>query len=127
MKTVALDGGQRLTAHSRRGWLLCCLSTAAPAAFGKRSVSGTVTDQHGKPLLRAAVQMKELRTLRVRSFITGQNGQYRFTTLSPDHNYELQALYHAHRTEVRNVSIFDAEREIVIDFTIEVALRPAQL
>jgi len=126
MKTAALGGGQRLTVYSRRGWLLFCLSTAAPAAAGKRSVSGTVTDQHGKPLIRAAVQMKDLRTLRVRSFLTGQNGHYRFSTLSPDHSYELQALYHAHRSEVRNVSIFDEEREIVIDFTIEVALTPVQ-
>jgi len=127
MKTNTPVGGRSLLGSSRRGLLLLCLSTAAVAAIRNRSVSGVVTDQHGKPLLRAAVQLKDVTTLRVRSFLTGSKGHYRFSRLSPDHSYELQVLYDAYRSDVKGVSVFDENREIVIDFRIEVVLPPAQV
>ena len=41
----------------------------------------------------AVVQLKNMKTLQIRSFITQTDGTYRFFELSPDVDYELKADY----------------------------------
>ena len=57
----------------------------------ERSVSGTVTDAAGMAIPGAVVQLKNLKTLQIRSFIAKDNGQYFFYGLSTDIDYELKA------------------------------------
>jgi len=71
------------------------------------------------------MQLKDVLTLRVRFFITGQQGRYRFNGLKPNHDYEVQALYKSHRSEVKRVSVFDGRSELVIDLSADLTLRPA--
>ena len=56
-----------------------------------RAVMGTVTAADDKPLSGAVVQLKDMRTLQVRSYITLEDGQYRFSGLRNDIDYELTA------------------------------------
>ena len=56
-----------------------------------RSVMGMVTDADDKPVSGAVVQLKDMRTLQVRSFITLDDGQYHFSGLRIDIDYELSA------------------------------------
>src|ERR1700693_2320001 len=77
--------------------LLCC------AGFGKRndskentsarSVQGIVTDASGHPVAKAVVQLKDTKTLQIRSFIADSGGSYHFAGLGANVDYELKAEY----------------------------------
>src|SRR5262245_46793509 len=76
--------------------LLVCAGSALFAQGKKkadptRSVQGVVTAQDDKGVKGVVVQLKNSKTLQVRSFITQDNGNYYFHELSPDIDYELTA------------------------------------
>ena len=48
-----------------------------------RSVRGVVSDENGKPVSGAAVQLKDLRTQWIGSYISQKDGSYQFTSLTP--------------------------------------------
>jgi len=56
-----------------------------------RSVAGVVTAADDQAIVGAVVQLKNLKSLQIRSFITQENGAYYFHELSPDVDYELKA------------------------------------
>lgn len=56
-----------------------------------RSVQGLVTDASRHPVAKAVVQLKDTKTLQIRSFITEADGSYHFAGLSPNVEYELKA------------------------------------
>ena len=58
-----------------------------------RSVEGAVMAPDEKAVVGAVVQLKNTKTLQIRSFITKENGTYYFHELSPDVDYELKADY----------------------------------
>src|SRR5580658_9952173 len=60
---------------------------------GTRSVQGIVTDASGKPVANAVVQLKDTKSLQIRSFITDAGGAYHFAGLSSNVVYELKAVY----------------------------------
>jgi len=75
--------------------LLCAPATFAQKkkAENTRSVQGTVTVADGSLVNGAVVQLKNTKTLQIRSFITKDDGTYHFYDLSPDIDYELKADY----------------------------------
>ena len=58
-----------------------------------RSVQGVVTDASGHPVNKAVVQLKDTKSLQIRSFITNPDGTYHFAGLSPIVEYQLKAEY----------------------------------
>ena len=56
-----------------------------------RSVQGLVTGADDKPVSGAVVQLKDMRSLQVRSFITQDDGAYHFSGLKGDIDYQLTA------------------------------------
>src|SRR5438067_4661408 len=56
-----------------------------------RSVMGVVIRPDDQPANGAVVQLKDLRTLQVRSFITQGDGEYHFSGLRADIDYQLTA------------------------------------
>jgi hypothetical protein len=56
-----------------------------------RSVEGVVMTAEDAPAPGAVVQLKNTKTLQIRSFIAKENGAYYFHELSPDVDYELKA------------------------------------
>ena len=100
-------------------------AAAAPAQRSKkeqplRSVEGLVTDQLENPLAKAVVQLKNTKTLQVRSFYTDEKGAYRFHGLDPDLEYELKAEFGEASSGPRKVSPFDSRRQVIINFKLEV-------
>ena len=95
--------------------LLCC--AAAPAQEKKpkrgeaptRSVQGVVSRAE-VPVAGAVVQLKNTKTLQIRSFITKENGAYYFHELSPDIDYELTATDKAtgESSDTKTLSSFDS-------------------
>ena len=53
----------------------------------EKSVSGVVTDEEGNPVPGAVVQLKNTKTLQVRSFIAKEQGEYYFHGLATDVDY----------------------------------------
>ena len=85
-----------------------------------RSVIGIVTDTMENPLAKAVVQLKNRKTLQVKSFYTDEKGAYRFHGLDPDLDYELKAEFGAAASGPRTLSSFDSRREVVINFKLDV-------
>jgi Carboxypeptidase regulatory-like domain len=78
-----------------------------------RSVQGTVFDKDDKPVVGAVVQLKDVRTLQMRSYISKANGEYHFSSLKRDDDYELEAKNNALTSGPHKISIFD-NRKVVI-------------
>ncbi len=55
----------------------------------ERPVSGVVTDADGKPIVGAVVQLKNTRTQKRFSLMTREKGEYQFSGLSKDIDYQL--------------------------------------
>jgi Carboxypeptidase regulatory-like domain len=78
-----------------------------------RSVQGTVVDSEDKPVVGAIVQLKDVRTLQMRSYISKANGEYHFSSLKIDDDYEVEARNKSMTSGPKKISIFDS-RKIVI-------------
>lgn len=78
-----------------------------------RSVQGTVYDDKDQPVVGAVVQLKNLRTLQMRSYISKANGEYHFSSLRMDEDYEVEARNNNLTSGTKKISIFD-NRKIVI-------------
>lgn len=85
----------------------------------ERPVRGFVTDADGKPVVGAIVQLKNTRTLQVRSFITKEKGEYYFAGLSKDIDYEVKAQFSGKTSKPRTLSSFDTKPEPVLNLEIK--------
>jgi hypothetical protein len=84
-----------------------------------RTVEGLVSDEAGNHLGDAVVQLKNTKTLQVRSFHTQSDGQYRFQGLSTNVDYELKAIHGQASSRSRTLSSFDSRKRAIIDLRIE--------
>lgn len=84
----------------------------------KRSVEGAVTDGGENAVVGAVVQLKNLKTLQIRSFITKANGQYQFQGLSPDIDYELRAEHQGSSSGPKTLSSFDGRKQAILNLKI---------
>jgi len=85
---------------------------------GLRSVQGTLSDTAGNAVDGAVVQLKNTKTLQIRSFITKDHGSYYFHGLSPDVDYELRAEYQGASSPTKTLSAFDSRKQAVINLTL---------
>ena len=104
--------------------LLLAAATCAFAAAKKgedqnvRSVQGTVSDAGENPVNGAVVQIKNTKTLQIRSFITKDDGAYYFHGLSPDIDYELKAEYQGASSPTKTLSSFDSRKQAVLNLKL---------
>jgi len=94
--------------------LVCGCVLGAWAQGGTRSVEGIVYQADDQPAAGAAVQLKNLKTLQVRSFIADENGAYQFHGLSRDVDYELKAQHEGRWSEPKTLSALDSKAKAVI-------------
>ncbi len=117
--------------HSTALFLLSLLPWIAPAAFlggtpalsqrgpVQRIVQGRVTDKGDAPLRGAIVYLKDDHTLSIKSFISDDNGGYRFGQLSQSTDYEVWAEISGKKSAVKSISSFDSKNDIVINLKID--------
>jgi carboxypeptidase family protein len=102
---------------------LLLLAGAAPAKKDEnaniRSVQGVVNNAQGQAVNGAVVQLKNTKTLQIRSFITRDNGAYYFHGLSTDVDYELRADFDGASSSARTLSSFDNRKEPVVNLKLE--------
>jgi hypothetical protein len=94
---------------------------AAPVAEKERvkNVSGTVLDKGDKPLGGAVVYLKNTKTLAVKSFISQDNGEFRFNALSPNVDYEVYAEFNGARSSTKSVSSFDSKTNVTMTLKVD--------
>ena len=83
-----------------------------------RLVKGTIAGADDKALSGAVVQLKDMRTLQVRSFITLDDGQYHFSGLRIDIDYELTAKS-GEMMATKKLSLFDNRKEAILNFKLD--------
>jgi hypothetical protein len=84
-----------------------------------RMVQGVVTDAQDNPIPGAVVQLKNSKTLQVRSFITQEKGVYQLHGLDPNVDYSLKADYQGASSSWKTLSSFDSRKQPVINLKVE--------
>ena len=83
-----------------------------------RTVEGTVTGPDDKAVSGAVVQLKNTKTLQIRSFLTREDGSYYFQGLSPDIDYELTARTDHASSGNKTLSSFDTRKDAIINLKL---------
>ncbi len=109
-------------------WIFCFLLLSAFVAAQDskkdketqlRTVRGVVSDKSENPMPNSVVFLKNLRTNGVRSNFADTDGNYRFSGLDPNADYEVHAEFEGAKSQVRNVTSLDSRKEIVINLKID--------
>jgi len=117
-----------MKARKRSLWLLSLLmvtlTAAAVAQDNKREAQlrtgrGVVTDKSDTSIPASVVFLKNTRTNAVRSYIADDAGNYRFSGLDPNADYEIHAEKDGAKSQTRTVSSFDSRKDIVINLKID--------
>jgi hypothetical protein len=103
--------------------LILLLATFAVAQKSKtpaeRSVSGIVTDVAGAPVPGAVVQLENMKTMQIRSFIAKDKGDYYFNGLGTDVDYSLKAESNGHASAPKTLSTFDSHPAAIINLQLK--------
>jgi Carboxypeptidase regulatory-like domain len=128
---VRFDSRQNFRAAMRR----TCALTLAFAAFWlafdaaplmarkkkvplSKTVVGQVFDAQDNAIAGAAVEMKNLTTGQTSATYAGPNGHFTFTDLKLTQDYQFQAHYKGHVSEMRKVSSWDERTHLVVNLHI---------
>ena len=84
-----------------------------------RTVRGVVTDKQENPLPASVVFLKNTRTQNVQSRIADDQGNFRFSGLDPNTDYELHAEKDGAKSPTKAVSSFDTRKDIVLNLKID--------
>ena len=87
----------RISGHSR----------SVMAQTAQRSVQGRVVNQNDVPIRSAIVYLSDQHTMTVESYITQEDGAYRFEQLSPNDDYKLWAKVDGKTSKPKILSSFD--------------------
>lgn len=83
-----------------------------------RNLLGAVTNEAGDFVDGAVVSLKNLKSGKERSFITKQDGVYRFESLRMDADYEMMAKFQGAVSETKKLSMYDSRKHAVRNFVI---------
>ncbi|MDQ6663152.1 MAG: carboxypeptidase-like regulatory domain-containing protein [Acidobacteriota bacterium] len=118
-----------MSRRTKWGWLVLLAMMSVAGAFAQspkkgdegnvRAVQGIVSDANGGVVNGAVVQLKNTKTLQIRSFITKEHGDYYFNGLSPDVDYELKADVNASSSGTKTLSSFDNRKQAVINLQLK--------
>lgn len=113
--------------RSRIVWI--CLSLLVFAGFVRsqdskketqlRTVTGIVMDKSEDPLPGSVVFLKNIRTNAVISRFADKDGNYRFSGLDPNADYEVHAEFGDSKSTVRTMSALDSRREMTLNLKVD--------
>ena len=99
------------------------LLLAASAAFAQnvkyKTLQGKVFGNGEAVLSGAIVYLQDSKANTIRSFISTQDGSYRFGQISPDIDYTVWAKYKEEKSPSKTISSFDSRRDLIIDLHIK--------
>jgi hypothetical protein len=79
-----------------------------------RVLHGSVIDKDENPIASSVVYLKNLKSQAVKTYIADDSGNYRFSGLDPNVDYEIHAEHADLTTPVRTISSFDSRRDIEV-------------
>lgn len=85
----------------------------------EKSITGVVSDAKGDPIPGAVVQLKNMKTLQIRSFIARDKGAYIFQGLAADVDWEVKAMSDGKFSKARTVSTFDNHTAVTVNLQIQ--------
>ena len=86
-----------------------------------RIVQGAVRNTSDEFVPGAVVQIKNMKTLQIRSFITKEDGKYVFNNLGRDVDYEVRAEGKGFVSAPKTVSTFDNRKIAVVNLKLDTA------
>ena len=96
------------------------LAGALPAAQAQkgepelRTIHGSVIDKSENPVPASVVYLLNVKTEAVKSYFADEAGNYRFSGLDPNVDYEVHAEHDGLTSATRTVSSFDSRRDIEV-------------
>jgi hypothetical protein len=101
-----------------------CMFVALPTAAiaqttQQRVVQGKVELSSGGMAKGAIVYIKNGKTLEVRTYISTEDGSYRFGQLNPDADYTVWAEYQGKKSKERTISSFDTKKIFNVPLKID--------
>jgi hypothetical protein len=94
--------------------LLLRTTQAHAQAATFRSVTGDVTDKAGNKVKGAVVHLKDTRSLSQRSYITAEDGQFKFGQISSNSDYEIWADLSGKKSDSKSLSSFDSKKAVEV-------------
>jgi hypothetical protein len=77
-----------------------------------RTVHGSVIDKAENPVPSSIVYLRNMKTQAVRTYIADETGDYRFSGLDPNVDYEIHAEHNDMESATRTISSYDSRRDI---------------
>jgi carboxypeptidase family protein len=115
-----------LRAFRSFSFALLALTVAIPAGSEEQSkeqkraeaqlrvLHGSVIDRDENPIASSVVYLKNVKSQAVKTYIADDSGNYRFSGLDPNVDYEIHAEHDDLTSPVRTVSSFDSRRDIEV-------------
>lgn len=103
------------------GFLLMTVFIALPATAQDkkaeaelRTVHGSVVDGSENPVPSGVVYLVNVKTQTVKTYIADEQGNYRFSGLDPNADYEIHAEHGDMTSATRTISSFNSSRDIEV-------------
>ena len=100
-------------------WVLAGTGLAQDRDSQLRTVRGQVLTKDENAISGAVVYLRNLRTQTVKTYISDNTGNYRFSGLDPNVDYELHAEHQDQTSSKRTLSSFDSRKEIVLNLKVD--------
>jgi hypothetical protein len=84
-----------------------------------RTVRGVVVDKDDNVVTGGVVYLQNKKTQVIRTYISDDEGQYRFSGLDPNVDYEIHAELNGNVSITRTVSSFDTRKDIVLTLKLD--------
>jgi hypothetical protein len=79
-----------------------------------RTIHGSAIDKSENPVPSSVIYLLNVRTQAVKTYIADDEGNYRFSGLDPNVDYEIHAEHDDMASAIRTVSSFDSRRDIEV-------------
>jgi deoxycytidylate deaminase len=84
-----------------------------------RTVHGGVLDKQDNIVSGGVVYLQNKKTQVIRTYISDDRGQYTFSGLDPNVDYEIHAEMNGLTSTARTISSFDSRKEIVVTLKLD--------
>lgn len=84
-----------------------------------RTVHGTVVDKQDNPVESGVVYLKNVHTQDVKTYISDSQGEYRFSGLDPNIDYEIHAEREGLTSTTRSISSFDTRKDVSMTLKVD--------
>jgi hypothetical protein len=98
---------------------MVAIASAQKKGAQLRTVHGFVLDKQDALVVAGVVYLKNLKTQTIRTYVSNDAGEYRFSGLDPNVDYEIHAELNGMTSVTHTVSSFDTNKEIVLTLKLD--------